>query len=167
MNLNPHVKKWPNRDNKRRENAVMDNSGRVNKRRKRPPRFDGGRRERRETTETVTFQVEKVLLEDEEYVWKQPRGEPQGRWHRVSGEDVAEPGELLSYAGSGLVIVVRPNLDWLPVSLTWNEHSDFFEGFDQLDQMCKLEVASDSITEMISDPIQKRGQGRMERYYRT
>jgi hypothetical protein len=155
-----------------RENAVEDCSDRDNKRRKRLPRFYDSQRKRRKTTESLPLQVQEIIIDGVEYVWKQPRGQRKGQWRTVSGADGAEPWErlepfeLLSFVSSDLAIVVRPNLDWLPITLRWNESRDLFEGFDQLDEMNKLEVPSNSVIDMVCNPPNKRGQGRLERGYR-
>lgn len=121
-------------------------------------------RKRRKTTDDVVddvvLQVSRVFLNDVEYVWKQPRGEFTGRWQTDGGTDF-DGYELLTFV-SDLSIELRPNLEWHPVTVTWNERKEHFEGSDTLDEKNKLVVAHKVMIDMVCNPTFERGQGRLE-----
>ena len=127
--------------------------------RRRQPRDQQTSRKRQKTTDDLVLQVSRVFLNDVEYVWKQPRGEFTGRWQADGGTDF-DGYELLTFV-SGLSIELRPNLEWLPVTVRWSERKGHFEVSDMLNEK-KLVVDDKVMINMVCNPTFERGNGRLE-----
>ncbi|KAK8073312.1 hypothetical protein PG994_004211 [Apiospora phragmitis] len=68
-----------------------------------------------------------------EYVWQHDR-DGGGYWRQECGpESERVDGEYLLSYGSDLRVQIRPNGDWLPVNVRWNEETDSFGGLDAID----------------------------------
>lgn len=115
---------------------------------------------RRKAGSEVTLKASKVLVDNRVYFWQQPRG-GSGHWCTKGDTDVFDGCELL-LLGENITVELRPNLDWLPISVRWNQSKRIFEGFDQLDEHKKLVVSEAVITDLVCDPMYGRGSGHVE-----
>lgn len=115
---------------------------------------------RRKANAYVNVKALRVFINDKEFIWKQLGGH-DGYWYTQGDADPYSGCELLTFS-SEVSVELRPNLDWLPISVRWNEHTGQFEGFDELDDYKKLVVSEMVMLDILSDPVHQRGEGYME-----
>ncbi|KAF4451418.1 hypothetical protein F53441_5586 [Fusarium austroafricanum] len=134
------------RSTKRRKNHVPHSKTRPGKRRK-------------ERSEHVNLRVEAITWtpRDEGHDKELTYGSRSGHWVTDTDyPDIAEvSGEFLLSHGREVKIKVRPNLEYLPIDITWRG-TDTFNGFAAVDGR-RLEVDYNSVLDMVLDG--QRGEG--------